>query len=114
MFKLDVSDTYSCVVSFEIPVNDGRTEKITFDATFKRLSRPEVVAIPQRIRDDALGDDGLVREIMVGWKGVVDGAGQEVPFSSSALEQAINKFIPFAPAVIAAWTNSLKGGKEKN
>jgi hypothetical protein len=50
---------------------------------------------------------------LVGWSGISDDAGKEIPFSQKALDQLLE--VPFlAVAVLKAYMDSLKGAKRKN
>jgi hypothetical protein len=117
-FVLKQSDTYTWPVAFDVPVDGGRHERQTFDGEFKRLPQSKVgpmVAELQRLED--LGDldriTEIAGEVLVGWSGVNDDAGKEIPFSQKALEQLLE--VPFlAVAVIKAYMDSLKGAKRKN
>jgi hypothetical protein len=117
-FVLKQSDTYSWPITFDVPVDGGRHERQTFDGTFKRLPQSTIgpmVAELQRLDD--LGDLERITEIaadvMVGWSGVTDDTGKEIPFSQKALKQVLN--VPFlAVAVLKAYVDSIKGAKRKN
>jgi hypothetical protein len=74
-----------------------------------------MVAELQRLED--LGDLDRITEIaagvLVGWSGISDDAGKEIPFSQKALDQLLE--VPFlAVAVLKAYMDSLKGAKRKN
>ena len=117
-FVLKQSDTYTWPVSFDVPVDGGRHERQTFDGEFKRLPQSKVgpmVAELNRIED--LGELDRITEIaadvLVGWSGVSDDNGKEIPFSQKALEQLLE--VPFlAVAVLKAYMDSIKGAKRKN
>jgi hypothetical protein len=117
-FVLKQSDTYTWPVAFDVPVDGGRHERQTFDGEFKRLPQSKVgpmVAELQRLED--LGDLDRITEIasgvLVGWSGINDDAGKEIPFSQKALDQLLE--VPFlAVAVLKAYMDSLKGAKRKN
>jgi hypothetical protein len=60
---------------------------------------------------DEVEDQGLARELLIGWSGVVDDAGKEVPFSESAMTQLVE--IPMvAGQVIKHFFESIKSEKE--
>lgn len=117
-FVLKQSDTYSWPVSFDVPVDGGRHERQTFDGEFKRMPQSKIgpiVAELQRLED--LGEleriTEIAAEVLVGWSGVSDDNGKEIPFSQKALEQLLE--VPFlAVAVLKAYMDSIKGAKRKN
>jgi hypothetical protein len=113
MFKLDSTDTYTYPVTIEVVADGGRFSKSSFDATFKRLSRTQVAEMMRQIRDGEMTDHGVAAAVLVGWKGVLDTSGAEIPFSEGARDQVLDVH-PVCPAVIQAWADSLKGGKAKN
>jgi hypothetical protein len=117
-FVLTQSDTYTWPVSFEIPVDGGRHERQNFDGEFKRLPQSKVAPMVSELNKLDDGEDldritELAVEILVGWSGVTDGAGEAVPFSQKALRQLLE--IPLlGAAVLRAYFDSLKGAKRKN
>jgi hypothetical protein len=49
----------------------------------------------------------------VGWSGINDDHGKEIPFSQKALDELLE--VPFlAIAVLKAYMDSIKGAKRKN
>ena len=57
-------------------------------------------------------DDGFVREVLVGWRGVVDGDA-DLPFSETALRQVL--LVPNAAAgIVLAFTEAHAGLIRKN
>jgi len=117
-FVLKQSDTYSWPVTFDVPVDGGRHERQTFDGEFKRLPQSKVGPMVAEL--NALEDGGemeriteLACEVLVGWSGVTDDSGKDIPFSQKALEQLLE--VPLlAAAVLRSYFDSLKGAKRKN
>lgn len=124
-FVLKQPDTYNWPVTFDIPVDGGRFAKQTFDAEFKRPKQSRIIEIQEsvmrRLRaiqrdedtDGMITDQEIADEILVGWSGVEDGEGGEVPFSEKAKQQVLD--VPaVTAAVVEAFFDSLKGAKRKN
>ncbi len=117
-FVLKQSDTYTWPVAFDVPVDGGRHERQTFDGEFKRLPQSKIgplVAELQRLEDlndlDRLSE--IAAEVLVGWSGVNDDKGSEIPFSQKALEQLLE--VPLlSVAILKAYMDSIKGAKRKN
>lgn len=112
-FVLKQSDSYSWPITFDLPVDGGRHQRETFDGQFKRLPQSRILAIGKEIEAGDLTDVELACEVLVGWAGVTDDAGKEVPFSQKALQQLLD--VPMlATAIVSAYFDSLKGAKRKN
>jgi hypothetical protein len=112
-FVLKQSDSYSWPVTFEVPVDGGQHENQTFDARFKRMPQKWIREIAKKIDAEKVIDADVAREVLMGWSGVTDEAGKEVPFSQKALEQLLD--VPtLAGAVVIAYFNSIAGAKTKN
>lgn len=117
-FILKQSTSYSWPVSFDVPIDGGRHERQTFDGEFKRLPQSKIgpmVAELGKLED--LGELDRITEIasdvLIGWSGINDDDGKEMPFSQKALEQLLE--VPFlAVAVLKAYMDSIKGAKRKN
>ena len=113
-FVLSQSPSYKWPVEIKIAADGGVYEKFTFDAEFKRLPSERVKEVLNP-KDSAssLSDEDFCREVVLGWSGIKDDKGAEVPFSQDALEKLL-KIHP-APATIAtAWISSISSAKEKN
>jgi len=112
-FVLKQSDSYSWPVTFDIPVDGGRHERQTFDGEFKRLSQSRITEIGEQIKAEEITDSALAAEVLIGWSGVTDDSGKDVPFSQSALQQLLD--VPMlAAAITLAYFESLQGAKRKN
>lgn len=116
-FVLKQSETFVWPVTFEIP-NECRHEKQTFDGEFKRLPQSKVGQMVAELnRFDEVGDldniTEMARDVLVGWSGVQDGKGNEIPFSQKALNEMLE--IPLlAASILRTYFDSIKGGKRKN
>lgn len=109
MFKLSQSATFSWPVEFNLPIEGGRFEKQTFDATFTRKSADQIKELQDR---EGMNDLQFCREVVVGWSGITDD-GEQVPFSAGALEQVLQ--VPgAASAMVRAFYEAVGGLKRKN
>jgi hypothetical protein len=120
-FVLKQKDSYTWPVPLLLPGDNGRREKSTFDAEYRRLPQSRLNEIGRIARavekgeaaDDELDAQTLAREILIGWTGVVDDSGKEVPFSESALGQLLE--IPsVATQIVRAFYESYEDAKRKN
>ena len=124
-FVLKQSDTYTWPVTFDIPVDGGRHEKQTFDAELKRLPQSRIIEIQDAVQkrltaiqrdedtDGLITDQEIANEILVGWSGILDDKGEDVPFSEKAKAQLMD--VPTVTAsIVTAYFSSLQGAKRKN
>jgi hypothetical protein len=120
-FVLKQTASYTWPVPLLIPVDGGRREKHSFDAEFKRLPQSRINEIIKLARalelgrgdDESLDDKTAAREVLIGWTGITDDAGKELPFSESALAELLE--IPtIAGQIIRAWFNSMEVAKKGN
>jgi hypothetical protein len=121
-FVLKQSDTYTWPITLILPVDGGRREKHTFDGEFKRLPQTRINEIVRQARamergrlneDEGLEDQDAAIELLAGWSNVVDDEGNEIPFSTKALDQLLE--IPtVAGQIVRAWFESLEVAKRKN
>lgn len=114
MFSIARSETYSWPVEVEYPVKPGVKKKESFEVEFRRLSQSKIKELLAQINEGKIEDDLVVaRELVVGWKGVVDESKEEVPFSEAALGSILD--IPgVGSAIVASFFESLRDGKRKN
>jgi hypothetical protein len=112
-FILKRDDRFSWPVSFDVPIDGGKFKRETFDAEFRRLSQSRLDEIRELSRTEGVTDPEVAREVLVGWSGIKDDDGEDVPFSESALEQLLD--VPMlATAIVAKYFESLQGAKAKN
>lgn len=118
-FVLKQKDTFEWPVALLLPGDGGRREKSTFDAEFKRLPQSRLNELAKQAKAAEKGEDDefnaqvIARELVVGWSGIVDDAGKEVPFSTGALEQLLD--VPsVAGQIVKAFYESYEDAKRKN
>ena len=124
-FVLKQSSSYVWPVTVKLPISGGKFEKQTFDAEFKRLPQARInkiqIEVQARIKsserneatDDSISDQSIAEELLIGWSGVLDEDGDEVPFTESMKQQLLD--IPtMATAIVVAYFDSLTGTKTKN
>lgn len=124
-FVLNQSQSYSWPVSIQLPADGGKREKSSFDALFKRLPQSRINEIQQlaqqRIKaaergeelDNGVTDQSIAAEILVGWSGILDADGDDVPYSEAIKAQLLD--VPMmAGALIEAYFTSLVELKRKN
>ena len=107
-----------------MPVDGGKRQKQTFDAEFKRLPQSriaEIQATAQKLVKAAekgetiegISDVSVADEVLIGWSGIVDEDGQEVPYSEGMKAHLLE--VPLmAAALIQSFFESLTDQKIKN
>lgn len=124
-FVLNQSQSYSWPVSIQLPADGGKREKSSFDALFKRLPQSRINEIQQLVQqrikaaergeelDNGVTDQTIAAEILVGWAGILDADGDDVPYSEAVKAQLLD--VPMmAGALIEAYFTSLVERKRKN
>lgn len=106
-FVLKKTASYKWEVKVEVPVDGNRFETQAFEAVFKKISRSSFNDLVDK------GDDALVGEILLGWEGVTDEAGKEIPFTEKNKQQLCDD--PYVlRALITAYADSVTGAPAKN
>ena len=112
-FKLSKSGSYSWPVTCELPIDGGEYETQVFEATFKRKTQSWITDISKQMDDDKVTTADVARELVIGWSGITDDTGKDIPFSQAAMDQLLD--VPaVAVAIVSAFFRSVMGVKEKN
>lgn len=96
-----------------IPVDGGKFKKEEFTAVFKRYRKD---AIPTASEDGAVDEERGIeffKAILVGWNGIKDDAGEEIPYSEEKLIEFLDVPV-FTSAIVKAYQTSMDMAKEKN
>lgn len=109
MFKIATTPSYIAPVEV---ILTGETTKHTFDVEFKRLTKPEIDALKERIRVGSITDREISHEVVLGWSGVKCADG-DLEFSVSNLDALLNIY-PVEAAVMTAYFSSINGARVKN
>lgn len=111
MFKLNLTKTFRWPVKVSIPKDGGGFETGTFDAVFKRLTRTENEAMSAAIADGTLPGIDATRQVLVGWTGVTEDDGADVPYSETNRDHLLN--IPgVALAIFSVFTEANSGAAQ--
>jgi hypothetical protein len=112
-FVLKQDDRFTWPISFDVPVDGGRHQRQTFDGEFVRVSQSRLRELAELLQGEAATDADIAREVLVGWSGITDDEGEEVPFSKAALDRLLD--VPMlATAIVTTYFKSLQGAKQKN
>jgi len=107
--RITVSDRALFRVRCTVTTDTGAAEQFEFKALGKRL---KPAALSAMLTEGRKTDDFLP-DVIVGWQGVVDGEGNDVPFSAEALKQLLEN-IPGLDQIIASAYVAETRAKEKN
>jgi hypothetical protein len=98
--------SYRWPVKVKTPGDGGVQLEETFDAEFRRVTRPEL----QKLSED---DDVMVRSILVGWSGILGDDGEELPFSEAARDELM-LHQSWIRAVLEAFYMGVNGSRAGN
>jgi hypothetical protein len=114
MFKLMQSDSYFWPVKIDVPSDGGKHDVQTFDVQLKRVSQSRLLEMKTEVLANTMTDASFAREVVIGWKGITDADGNDVPFSVDTLEKLLD-IVTVAGSIAKAAMASYDGGaKRKN
>jgi hypothetical protein len=111
-FVLKQSDSYSWPVKVDLP-EDGKLKRHTFEAEFKNVSQSRFQEMIDQSSAGEINDIDVVREVMVGWSGILDDKGEEMPFVKAKFEELLD-VLGISSAIATAFIESRMGAKRKN
>jgi len=122
MFKVAVSPHYWTEVTVFILDEEGKSQKFTFDAKFKRLSIDEMQDLNDRVaptadeegnKPEALTDRQLLDEVFLDWRRVLDEDGNAMSFEVANIDRVLGIY-PVQPTLVQTFYGSMSGAKAKN
>ena len=112
-FVLKKSNTFKWPITVEISVDGGTWERMTFDLEYKDLTQSRLKEIAELSDQNTLSEIDVAKEMVVGWAGVVDEEGNDVPFSIAGLNELL-EFPMLAAQVVSTYIEAKQGAKRKN
>lgn len=113
MFNLALSESYTWPVELRVATDGGQFVSVPFDVRFRRVSQERIDEIAEQFATETLDPNALLRELVVGWDGIVGEDNEPLPYSQEALHRVLN--VAGAPrAILAAWRASLREGPRGN
>jgi len=115
---LGKSDTYSWKIELRVPVDNGKYEKQNFYCVFKRIEQSKIEAYQKKLMNtkmDVMFEAArkFAKEVVVGWKDILDANEDQIPFTDEAFDQLLEK--PLIGIEIAkTYIDSVTGEKTKN
>ena len=111
MFKLKQDDTFTWPVKAKVP-DDGKYKTITFSATFKILSQPEITAM---IGDDEGGSMRVLDAALVSFTGIdVEDDNGDAVTDNDERKEVLFKYPFMVSAVSDAFAAGISGYRSKN
>jgi hypothetical protein len=111
LFKRAQTETFWSAVEVEFTTDSGGKGVAKFELQYKRLSNDQWQALRDRIRDEQLDDNAVVREMVTDWR-VKDDDGNPAEFTPENLEQLLN--LGFASAIVVNLFKNFPKAKQKN
>ena len=110
-FVLKQQNSYSWPVKFDVP-EDGHYRRETFEVEFKNISQTRFQELIELSQSGDFNDVDIVREVVVGWSGILDDKNEEVPFTKARFEKLLD-VLGLATAIATAFVESRMGGAAK-
>lgn len=101
-FRLTVSDTVTVPVNGNMPDAAGKPARFSFTLKARRLSLSELRSLTEG--DDRTAPQFLLDNV-IGWEGVLDEDGNQVPFARAALEQML-EILGMASLILGAYVEA--------
>lgn len=97
--------TFRHHVTLVVPGQDpDQSDEFSFLATFKALKLSEI----QALQDGSYSDpDDLVLKFLVGWSGVLDEEGKEIPFSPEEVREACDVLPSFSGQLTNSYVSAM-------
>lgn len=113
MFKIGNRDDYEWPVTVHPPKDGGEFAEHAFKARFKRVDEPGVRDLSERSVTGKLDDMAFCREVLTGFSEIQGADGNALAFSKENLDLVLaEQGLP--RAIVRAFFESIRGGKEKN
>lgn len=111
LFKRAQSERFWSPVEVEFTAENGGKGTAKFELQYKRLTNDQWQALRDRIREEQLDDNAVVREMVTDWK-VKDDDGNPADFTPENLEQLLN--LGFGSAIVVNLFKNFPKAKQKN
>ncbi|WOI45843.1 hypothetical protein [Acidovorax sp. BLS4] len=95
--------TFTAPAAVYLPGDGGAHERVDFEVHFKRQPGRERDALNDRYLKGEIKNAELLDEIVVGWRGFNDEAGQPVPYSHEERREAEAEYSGVESAMVVSW-----------
>ena len=100
-------------VKFDVGQSGGTYRRMTFEAEFRVIGNEELQELFNPDGEVAKSDYEWATQVLIGWRGIQDKEGEEVPFTTKNLKALIDK-PGIAKAIADALIESRGKAKLKN
>ena len=111
-FVLKQSDSYSWPVKVDLP-EDGKLKRHTFEIVFKNVSQSRFQEMIDQSSAGEINDVDVCREVVLGWSGILDEKGEEMPFVQKKFEELLD-VLGIPTAIASSFIESRLGARRKN
>ena len=109
MFKIEKKTTFTWPVPVNVPKDGGGFATYEFTAEYKLHEQSKMDMLLERFRND---DQDLLKDLLVGWKGVQDSNGDDFPYSEANRDQLL-EITYVRSAVMKCYFEAASGNKVK-
>lgn len=115
-FRLNPAPLFAAVVQLTVP---GSADTAALSLTFKHQGRKALdawVRRPGQIAEGAaaLNDAEYLAEVVAGWDGVQDAAGEPLPFTPAAFADLLDAYPAAGTEIFSAYVKALTESRAKN
>lgn len=99
--------TIACPATLYLPADGGAQVPHKFDVHFKRQTTSERNALNERFVKGEITQRQMLDEVVVGWGGMLDEAGQAVPYSVAERIAADEAYSGVEQAMAVSWFDNI-------
>jgi hypothetical protein len=105
-----IRDEVSVSVAAEFRGDLGKIERVRFVCRYRNYRVTEANALLERVRSGALGDEELVRTVLIDWRDLKGDDGSAIEFNDESLAEAL-EHLPYRRAIVNGWMEQQFGIK---
>ncbi len=113
MFILSQKPSYTWPVKYVTATDHGKTQTSDFLAEFKRLPQSRLDEIYRTAQTETIDDEAFIEEVLLGWSGIKDADGADVPFNGTN-RRVLCDLPGMRAALVEAFFQSIRGAPRKN
>lgn len=114
MLKIAPIANFLAPIKLNVPNDAGGFDELAFKARFNGLGRKAYKDLMARANAGDDGDRLVVAEVMVGWEGVGNEAGEPLPFTPENLANLLDAYPGAVNSISGTFVRSLLGAKSGN
>jgi hypothetical protein len=114
MLKIAPIAAFVAPVKLNVPNEAGGFDEVKFKAKFKGLGRQAYKDLMAHANAGEDGDRLVVGEVMIGWEGVGNEAGEPLPFTPDNLATLLDAYPGAVNQISGTFVRTLLGAKSGN